>query len=77
MNDDDLEGSPDAPALGAWDLVSLGGLSVGSVVVGLVLGWLADRQLDTSPVFVLSGIAIGIVGAIVGSWVRIKPFLDH
>lgn len=76
MNDDDLEGSPDAPALGAWDLVSLGGLSVGSVVAGLFIGWVVDRHFGTSPVFVLSGIAIGIAGAIVGSWFRIKPFLD-
>lgn len=77
MNDDGLEGSPDAASLGAWQLVGLGGFFAGCVVAGLVLGWLADRQWDTSPVFVLTGIAVGIVGAGVGAWIRIKPFLEQ
>ncbi len=76
MNDEGLEGSPDAASLGIWKLVGLGMLFVGNVVAGLILGWLADRHWDTSPVFVLSGIGIGIVTAFVSAWHQIKPFLS-
>ena len=77
MNDEALEGSRDAASLGVWQLVGLGALFVGNVVAGLVLGWFADRHFGTSPVFVLSGIAIGIVTAFISAWLRIKPFLDR
>jgi F0F1-type ATP synthase assembly protein I len=77
MNDEELEGSRDAASLGVWQLVGLGALFVGNVVAGLVLGWFADRHFGTSPVFVLSGIAIGIVTAFISAWLRIKPFLDR
>lgn len=71
MNDEE----PDPQEFGAWQLVGLGGLAVGCVVAGLVLGWKADEWRGTSPVFVLLGIALGIVFAIVGSWIRIRTFL--
>jgi F0F1-type ATP synthase assembly protein I len=77
MNDERLDGSRDAASLGLWRLVGLGAVFVGNVVAGLVLGWLADRHFDSSPVFVLSGIGIGIIGAFVSAWQQIKPFLDR
>jgi len=77
MNDDALEGSPDAASPGVWQLVGLGAVFVGNVVAGLVLGWLADREWGTSPIFVLSGIGLGIVGAFVSAWRQIKPFLSR
>lgn len=76
MNDEGLDGSPDAASLGVWKLVGLGMVFVGNVVAGLVLGWLADRHWNTSPVFVLSGIALGIVTAFYSAWRQIKPFLS-
>ncbi|MGH3423313.1 MAG: AtpZ/AtpI family protein [Nocardioidaceae bacterium] len=63
------------PPLGVRDLVGLGGLIVACVVVGLGLGWFADEQLGTTPVFILLGLAVGIVAAAVGSWFRVRPFL--
>ena len=75
MNDEGLDGSPDAASLGLWRLVGLGMLFVGNVVAGLVLGWLADQHWNTSPVFVLSGIAIGIVTAFISAWLQIRSFL--
>ena len=76
MNDEGLDGSPDAASMAMWKLVGLGAVFVGNVVAGLVLGWLADRHWDTSPVFVLSGISLGIVTAFASAWQQIKPFLS-
>ena len=76
MNDERLDGSPDAATLGLWRLVGLGMLFVGNIVAGLVLGFLADQHWNTSPVFVLSGIGIGMVTAVISAWLQIKPFLS-
>ncbi|MGH3357112.1 MAG: AtpZ/AtpI family protein [Nocardioidaceae bacterium] len=70
MSDDDADRS-----LRARELIGLGGLLVGSVVAGLVVGLLLDEALGTSPVFVLAGIALGIVGSAVGFWVKVRDAL--
>lgn len=45
------------------DLLNMG-LTLGLYVsVGLAAGLLADHVLDTTPLFVLVGIALGVVGA--------------
>ena len=70
MGDDDVE-----KPLRGRDLVGLGGLIVGCVVVGLVAGLLVDNAAGTSPVFTLVGIAAGMVGGAVGLWLRVRRFL--
>ena len=62
-------------ALRGRDLIGLGGLLVGSVVLCTVLGLVADRSLDSSPTFTLLGVGVGIVLAVVGFWVRIRSAL--
>lgn len=57
------------------DLVGLGGLLVGAVVGGLVIGYLIDEQADTSPVFTLIGIGLGILAGGVGFWARVRSAL--
>ena len=57
------------------DLIGLGGLLVGSVVVFTGLGLLLDGALGSSPAFTLSGVALGIVVAGVGFWFRIRSAL--
>ncbi|HEU4566681.1 MAG TPA: AtpZ/AtpI family protein [Marmoricola sp.] len=57
------------------DLVGLGGLLVGAVVVGLVVGLLIDNAAGTSPVFTLVGILLGIVGGGVAFWARVRAAL--
>lgn len=37
----------------------------GSLMAGLLLGWIADHFLDTRPVFIVIGI---VAGAVVGFW---------
>ena len=62
-------------ALRGRDLIGLGGLLVGSVVVFTVLGLLLDSALDSSPAFTLAGVGLGIVGAGVGFWLRVRSAL--
>jgi F0F1-type ATP synthase assembly protein I len=57
------------------DMAGLGGLLVGCVVAGLVIGLVVDSSLGTSPVFVLVGIAAGIVAGAAGFWLRVRAVL--
>jgi len=62
-------------ALRGRDLVGLGGLLAGAVVAGTVLGLVIDNLADTSPVFTLVGVGLGIVSGAVGFWVRVRSAL--
>ncbi len=66
---------PPTPEFGIWQLMGLGSFAVACLVAGLGLGWKVDEWRGTSPVFVLVGIALGIVFTIVGSWIKIRTFL--
>lgn len=57
------------------DLIGLGGLLAGSVIVCTGLGYLLDRAAGTSPVFTLVGIALGMVAGGVGFWLRVRSTL--
>ncbi len=61
--------------LGVWGLVTMGATMVGSLVGGLVIGLLVDHSLDTSPLFALVGLALGIVGAAVSLSLRVRRYL--
>ena len=82
MGDDAPRSGPDdgpnrasGDVLRGRDLIGLGGLLAGSVIVCTVLGYLADRALDSSPVFTLVGIALGMVAGGVGFWLRVRSAL--
>jgi F0F1-type ATP synthase assembly protein I len=68
------DGHPD-PALRGRDLVGLGGMLAGAVVVGLVLGLLVDQAAGTSPAFTLVGIGLGIAAGVAAFWVRVRSVL--
>ena len=68
------DGHPD-PTLRGRDLVGIGGMLAGAVVVGLVLGLLLDKAAGTEPVFTLVGIFLGIVAGAVAFWVRVRSAL--
>jgi len=57
------------------DLIGLGGLLAGSVIVGTLLGYLVDSAAGTTPAFTLVGIALGIIAAGVGFWMRVRSAL--
>jgi F0F1-type ATP synthase assembly protein I len=48
---------------------------VAAVVGGLVIGLLIDAVLDTTPLFVLIGVFLGIVAAGAGFWVKVRSAL--
>jgi F0F1-type ATP synthase assembly protein I len=62
-------------ALRGRDLIGLGGLLAGSVIACTALGYLLDQVADTTPVFTLVGIALGMVAGAVGFWVRVRSAL--
>ena len=84
MTDDDVEHAANAgpsgegPASdgpGIRDLLSLGGMLVGCIVVGVAIGLFVDARLGSTPTGVLVGTALGIVAAGVGFWLRIRAYL--
>ena len=68
------DGQPDKGLRGR-DLVGLGGMLAGAVVVGLVAGLLVDHALDSSPVWTLVGIFLGILAGAVRFWLRVRSAL--
>jgi F0F1-type ATP synthase assembly protein I len=63
------------PGLRGRDLVGLGGLLAGAVVLGLVVGLLLDEAAGSSPAFTLAGIALGIAAGGVAFWARVRSAL--
>jgi F0F1-type ATP synthase assembly protein I len=43
--------------------------------LGVLVGYLLDRALGTSPLLVFVGLAIGIFGAAAGSFYLIRPYV--
>ena len=64
---------PDGPDLST--LLGLGVTTAAFLLVGLGLGWLADAVLDSLPVFVLIGLALGVVGASGYVYAQFKKFM--
>ncbi len=52
------------------DLIGLGVLLAAVVVVPLVVGAFVDGALHTSPLFILVGLLLGIVGAVLVIYTR-------
>lgn len=75
MADDRSDAASGDAGLRGRDLIGLGGLLAGSVVVCTALGLLADAAADTSPAFTLVGVGLGIVLGAVAFWVRVRSAL--
>ena len=56
-------------------LLGIGTVFAVTLAAGIALGWWLDGLLHTSPILVLVGIAVGIVGGICYSVMQIRPFL--
>jgi F0F1-type ATP synthase assembly protein I len=67
--------SNDSQGLTWSGLLSLGAVSAFLLAVGFGLGWWADGILNTSPILVLVGIAIGLAAAISYTVVRLRSYL--
>ncbi len=57
------------------ELLGLGTFLAGAVVIPLVAGVLLDGALKTGPVFTLVGLAVGVIGAVAGGYVRFRRYL--
>jgi F0F1-type ATP synthase assembly protein I len=65
-------GRPGDAGLRGRDLIGLGGLLAGAVVVGTVVGILVDRAADSTPVFTMLGVFAGMVVGAIGFWARVR-----
>jgi F0F1-type ATP synthase assembly protein I len=59
------------------DLIGLGGMLAGAVILGIVAGLLVDHAAGTSPVFTLVGLALGVVAGGLGFWFRVRAALGE
>ncbi len=58
-------------------LLGLGASTAAILLVGLGLGWLVDKAVDTLPVCTLTGLALGIAGAGVYIYTQFTKFLKE
>jgi F0F1-type ATP synthase assembly protein I len=66
-------GPPRAPGVG--ELLQIGVMCGVSIGLGVLAGYLLDSVLGTTPLLVFLGLAVGILGAGVGSYQVIRPFV--
>lgn len=57
------------------DLIGLGGFLAAAIVFCTVVGIVVDSAADTTPVFTMAGVALGMVAGAVGFWVRVRAAL--
>jgi F0F1-type ATP synthase assembly protein I len=62
-------------SLGWSELLGMGAAIAAQLVVGLGLGWLVDSFADTTPIFLLVGLLLGIVGAVSYTVVEFRKYL--
>jgi F0F1-type ATP synthase assembly protein I len=60
---------------GGGELLGLGAAIAGAMIVPLVAGALIDGAFRTGPIFLIIGVAVGIVGASMTAILRIKRYL--
>lgn len=64
-----------SPWLDALRLLGLGWYIVTPVVIGAVGGLLLDDWVHTSPLFILLGLALGLLVAFWGTYKLVRPML--
>jgi F0F1-type ATP synthase assembly protein I len=60
------------PGLRGRDLIGLGGLLVGSVVLCTILGLVVDDAAGTSPAFTIAGVFLGMAFGALGFALRVR-----
>jgi F0F1-type ATP synthase assembly protein I len=53
----------------------MGAVNAALLVVGMALGWLVDSLLNTVPIFILVGVAVGIAADIAYTTFQFRQFL--
>jgi F0F1-type ATP synthase assembly protein I len=62
--------------LAAIRLISVGWYIAGSILLGVLAGQWLDSKLDTEPLFVISGLILGIVIAGYGVYQMLLPLIS-
>ena len=57
------------------ELVGLGGMLAGAVIVPMLIGLGVDHLAHSGPIFFLIGLGVGVLGAIVTGYTRFKRYL--
>jgi F0F1-type ATP synthase assembly protein I len=74
--DDDDQPAQERPQLSGLGLAGLGLAVACCLVAGLALGWFLDDRLGTAPVFILVGMASGILLGVLGSYREMRRYLS-
>jgi F0F1-type ATP synthase assembly protein I len=53
----------------------MGAVVAAQLVAGFLLGWLVDSLAGTTPVFILVGLLLGIIGAVSYTVVEFRKYL--
>ncbi|MGH9208875.1 MAG: AtpZ/AtpI family protein [Acidimicrobiales bacterium] len=69
------EPGPQRLGPGFVTLAGIGMLNAACLGIGMVLGWLVDRALGTTPIFLFVGLLIGVGAGVVGSYFDIRKYL--
>lgn len=67
--------SREAP--GWTTLLSIGSVSAVLLAAGVLLGWWLDETFHTSPILVVIGTALGVIGGVCYSVVQLMQFLKQ
>jgi F0F1-type ATP synthase assembly protein I len=66
---------PSSTAAGPAQLLQLGATCGVCIGLGVFLGYLLDRALETAPLLTFVGMAIGILGAATGAFYLLRPYV--
>ena len=58
-------------------LAGIGTLNAGCWLAGIALGWLADSQLHTVPVFILLGLLAGAAVGVLATYKEVRRYLSE
>ena len=71
-----MAGDRGRPELNLYALVGIGTLNLGSLLIGLGIGWFIDGRISSFPVCTLVGLAVGIGTGLTASWFQIRRYFN-